>query len=551
LRRLASEPLDVVVVGGGVVGAGSALDAATRGLTVGLLERADWASGTSSRSSRLAHGGLRYLEQLEFGLVREALAERGLLLDRLAPHLVRPVPFLLPLTRGWERPYLGAGVALYDVLSRVSRRGGTLNRHRHLSRTSVERLAPALDPSVLTGAIGFYDAQIDDARHTLAVVRTAASRGALVASRVEVLGLLRGDDGAVVGVDVVDHETGHRFGVRARVVLTALGVWTDRVSAWLSGADASGRAAPAVTPSVGVHLVLPSTAIDSRTAVIARTPASVLFLLPWNDFWLIGTTDTAWTGDRDDPRATATDVDYLLGQANRWLRRPLTPADVVGVYAGLRPLLAPVDEVPGDGPEAGGGSTTRLSREHSVSRPVAGLVTVAGGKYTTYRVMAADAVDEVVRALGDLAAASVPASRTAHVPLAGAVGFRDAWVRRAATAAEAGLPEPVVAHLLRRHGVLVDDVLDLVADDPSLGERVHPQAPYLAAEVVVAATREGALHLDDVLARRTRLAVETRDGGRSVADRVARLLAPVLGWDDARTEQERATLVGHHDGGLA
>jgi glycerol-3-phosphate dehydrogenase len=532
LGRLVSEELDVLVVGGGVVGAGAALDAATRGLTVGLLERQDWASGTSSRSSRLAHGGLRYLEQLEFGLVREALGERGLLLDRLAPHLVRPLAFLLPLTRrGWERPYLGAGVALYDVFSRISRKGTSLQGHQHLSRKSVARLAPAIDTEKVVGAIGFHDAQIDDVRHTLAVVRTAASRGALVASRMDVTGLLRGGD-AVVGVTAVDRETSEPLQVRAKSVLVATGVWSDQVSGWL------GRpAASPVVPSIGVHLVVPGDAINLHTALIARTPASVLFLLPWEGQWLVGTTDTPWVGDRSEPRATAADVDYLLDQANRWLTRPLTWDDVIGVYAGLRPLA--VDEA-GVGDSA---ETAKLSREHVVSRPVPGLVTVAGGKYTTYRVMAADAIDAVGEGLG----VPVPPARTQFVPLAGAAGFGRVWADRAELARSSGLDLAAVEHLLRRHGVLTRELLDLVAADPALGEQVHPQAPYLRVEVVHAVTHEDARHLDDVLVRRTRLALETRDGARSVAEQVARTIAPLLGWDSATVEREVASFVaaGH------
>jgi glycerol-3-phosphate dehydrogenase len=522
LRRLATEAVDVVVVGGGVVGAGAALDAASRGLTVAVLERDDWASGTSSRSSRLAHGGLRYLEQFEFGLVREALGERGLLLERLAPHLVTPVPFILPLTRGWERPYLGAGVALYDALSRISRSGAPLRGHRHLSRTGVQRLSPGLSTEQITGAIGFYDAQIDDARHTLAVVRTAASRGVLAVSGFDVDGVVRDGD-RVVGVSGTDRETGQRMQVRARVVVVAAGVWSDQVNGWLD------RPAPAaVVPSIGVHLVVPRASLQLGTAVIARTPSSVLFMLPWGENWLVGTTDTEWTGPRDDPRAMPDDVDYLLDQANRWLVRPLGHADVVGVYAGLRPLVAP----PGDDQ----GDTAKLSREHAVVRPAAGLVSVTGGKYTTYRVMAADAVDAAVKELPE----PVPPSRTQFVPLAGAGGFRELWAEREAVAAKAGLEVATVAHLLRRHGSLAYEVLDLVEAEPELAERVHPDAPYIAAEILHAVTHEDARHLDDILVRRTRLALETRDGARSVAERVAAGVAPVLGWDQDQQQHEVA-----------
>ncbi len=526
LDRLQAGELDVLVVGGGVTGAGAALDAATRGLTVGLLEQRDWAAGTSSRSSRLAHGGLRYLEQLEFGLVHEALTERGLLLDKLAPHLARPVPFILPLTRrGWERPYVGAGVALYDVLSRVSRKGGALPGHRHLSKRATARLAPGLDPDSYTGAIAYFDAQIDDARHTVAVVRTAVAHGALAASGVEVTGFLRDGD-RVVGVEAEDHETGARLTVHARVVVGATGVWTDRTRALLG--EAAADAHP-VRPSKGVHLVVPRTAIDLTTALITRTPSSVLFLLPWGQTWLVGTTDTPWDGDLDEPAATAEDVQYLLDQANRWLVRPLTHDDVIGVYAGLRPLLVADQHLD---PE----QTAKLSREHAVTSPAPGLVQIAGGKYTTYRVMAKDVVDAATEHLPF----EVPACRTESVPLAGAEGFDELWQGRDFLAAEAGLTGAETRRLLHRYGADVRDVLALVDEEPELGGRLHPDAAVLRAEVRYAATHEGARHLDDVLVRRTHLALVTRDAGDSVALEAARVVAPVLGWDDERVEAEVA-----------
>lgn len=525
LDRMTAGVLDVLVVGGGVVGAGAALDAATRGLATGLLEKRDWASGTSSRSSRLAHGGLRYLEQLEFGLVHEALTERGLLLDRLAPHLVRPVPFILPLTRrGWERGYVGAGVALYDALSRVTRRGGVLPGHRHLSKRATAALAPALDPETYTGAIAYFDAQIDDARHTMAVVRTAATHGALTASRVEVVGFLREGD-RVVGVRVVDHESGAHLEIRAHAVAGATGVWTEQTRGLLEGVPDGGTP---VVPSKGVHLVVPRAAIDMNAALITRTPTSVLFLLPWGQNWLVGTTDTEWDGDKDDPVPTADDVAYLIGQANRWLTRPLTHDDVVGVFAGLRPLVAESGEEPTE--------TAKISREHVVTRPAPGLVQIAGGKYTTYRVMARDLVDATAEDLPF----DIPASRTENVLIAGADGFAEAWQAREFLAAEFALSEPEIRRLLRRYGADTQEVLDLVADDPSLGHRLHPDAPLLRAEIVYAASHEGALHLEDVLVRRSRLALVTRDGARSVAAEAASLLAPVLGWDADRCAAEAA-----------
>ena len=523
-------PLDLLVVGGGVVGCGAALDAAVRGLSVGLVEAGDLASGTSSRSSRLAHGGLRYLEQREFALVREALTERGLLLDRLAPHLVRPVPFLLPASGGVERSYMGAGVALYDMLSRIGAYGGTMPRPRTLSSAAVHGLAPGLRVDAMEGAVRFHDAQIDDARHTVALARTAAGRGAAVATGVQVVDLIRvqggnehhdGTDGAlrVAGAVVRDVSTGEELVVHARVVLSAAGVWTDDLVAMATGEPAG----ESVRRSKGVHLVVPRRSFRSSMAVIARTPQSVLFLLPWSEHWLIGTTDTDDDGPRESPGVTGEDVEYLLGQANRWLSRPLVHEDVVGVYAGLRPLLS-----------AGQGDTTQLSREHAVMLPVPGFVAIAGGKYTTYRVMAADAVD----AAADQLPGPVEPSSTEGVPLVGAEGFREQWAARVRRARAAGLDTIYVERLLRRHGDRTEDVLDLVAADPSLGAPLHPDGRVIRAEAVVAARDEGARTLGDILIRRTRLAVQTRDRAAAAARDTAELVAPILGWDDQRIAAE-------------
>jgi glycerol-3-phosphate dehydrogenase len=519
---MVSEPLDVLVIGGGVVGCGSALDAATRGLRVGLMEARDLASGTSSRSSKLIHGGLRYLEMLDFALVGEALRERDLLLQRLAPHLVRPVSFLYPLRhRAWERAYVGAGIAAYDLLGAVSRRSRGLPRHRHHTRTSALRLAPALRADALVGAVQYWDAQVDDARHTLFVARTAAAHGALVATRTRVTGLLREDE-RVVGVVARDLESGRELQVRARQVLNATGVWTDET---LALADESGLFQ--VRASKGVHLVVPRDRIDSRSGIILRTETSVLFVIPWGSHWILGTTDTDWDLDKAHPAASASDIDYLLSHLNAVLNRPLTSADVQGVYAGLRPLLSGESD-----------ATSTLSREHAVGRPAPGLVLVAGGKYTTYRVMAKDAVDAVARGLTDDTGRAVPASRTDEVPLLGAVDFDACWESRAELARRHGLPGSVVEHLLGRYGTLVDEVLALVAADPSLADRLPLSADYLRAEVVYATAYEGARHLDDVLTRRTRLSIEGFDRGVAAATDVADLMGQVLGWSAAQRRSE-------------
>ncbi|TYP89893.1 glycerol-3-phosphate dehydrogenase/oxidase [Blastococcus xanthinilyticus] len=524
--RLATDVVDVLVIGGGVTGAGAALDAASRGLSVGLLEARDWAAGTSSRSSKLIHGGLRYLEQLAFPLVREALTERARLVTTIAPHLVRPLPFLLPLTAPvWQRAYYGAGVALYDVLGAAFARDRAIPRHRHLSRRAALRAFPALRRDVVRGAIRYWDAQVDDARHTLAVVRTAAGYGAAALSSARVVGLLRdgeAPDAAVTGVRVADLTDGSSFEVRARSVIAATGVWSDDVGEMLGAAAPSLR----VRASKGVHLVVPRTAIDGGDlgpdGLILRTPTSVLFVIPWRDRWIVGTTDTPWRLDRDHPAASSADIAYLLDQVNRVLSRPLSADDVVGVYAGLRPLLA------GESDE-----TSRLSREHAVVTPVPGLVLVAGGKYTTYRVMAADAVDAAVEALP-----GAPGSRTAQLPLVGARGWAGVRDRAAGLAAEHGLPEETVTRLLHRHGDEVLAVLDLVRGDPALGRPLDGAPEHLAAEVVHAVTAEGALHVDDVLTRRTRISIETPHRGVESAPQVAALMGGVLGWDDERTARE-------------
>ena len=513
-ERLTSEHLDVLVVGGGVTGAGAALDAATRGLTVGLVEARDLASGTSSRSSKLFHGGVRYLEKLDFSLVREALRERELSLTRLAPHLVKPVPFLYPLKGfAWERPYVGAGLALYDNLGGAN----VLPRSKHLSRRGARSICPGLRSDALVGAIQYWDAQADDARHTLTVARTAARYGAIVRTSTEVVDMVR-DGGRVVGAHIRDVESGEVAQVRADAVVVCTGVWTDDVEG-LSGS----RGAFNVRASKGVHLVVPKDRIASESGIILRTETSVLFMIPWGQHWLIGTTDTDWNLDRAHPAASRADIDYLLGQVNQVLVRPLTHDDIVGVFAGLRPLLSGESE-----------ETSQLSREHAVARPVPGLVTIAGGKYTTYRVMAADAIDATAPDLTRHPGSSV----TEHVPLLGADGYAALWNQADRLAEKYGIPVWRVRHLLDRYGSLIDEVLVPAADDPSLLESVAGADTYIGAEILYGATHEGALHLDDLLARRTRISIETEHRGTESAAAAADLVADVLGWSPERVQAE-------------
>ncbi|BBY87660.1 glycerol-3-phosphate dehydrogenase [Mycolicibacterium tokaiense] len=518
-ERLGAEQFDVVVIGGGVVGAGAALDAATRGLKVALVEARDFASGTSSRSSKMFHGGLRYLEQLEFGLVREALHERELSLTTLAPHLVKPLPFLFPLTnRVWERPYIAAGIFLYDQLGGAK----SVPAQKHLTKSGALRLAPGLKRSALIGGIRYYDTVVDDARHTMTVARTAAHYGAVVRTSTQVVSLLREGD-RVIGVRVRDSENGAVAEVRGHVVVNATGVWTDEIQA-LSKQRGRFR----VRASKGVHIVVPRDRVVSEVAIILRTEKSVLFVIPWGTHWIIGTTDTDWNLDLAHPAATKADIDYILGHVNTVLATPLTHDDIDGVYAGLRPLLAGESE-----------ETSKLSREHAVASPAPGLVAIAGGKYTTYRVMAADAIDQASQFIP----ARVAPSITEKVPLVGADGYFALINQTEHVGARYGLHPYRVRHLLDRYGSLIDEVLALGADDPDLLTPITEAPVYLKVEAAYAAAAEGALHLEDILARRMRISIEYPHRGVDCAREVAEVVAPILGWSAEDIDREVATYI--------
>ncbi len=518
LVRMEKESFDLVIVGGGVTGAGAALDAATRGLSVALVEQRDWAAGTSSRSSKLLHGGLRYLEQGDLTLVLEAKREQSLMLNRLCPHLARPVPFLFPLThRVWQRIYVGAGVLLYDLMAR----GRTLPRHRHLTRRGALRLFPSLQGRGLRGAIVYYDGLVDDARHTLTLARTAALHGAAVATSAQAIGFLK-TGSRVTGVELRCLESGREIELRGRQVVNATGVWTDEVQ------ELAGRGRIHVRASKGIHLVIPRDRIHGDSGLVLRTRDSVLFVIPWKSHWIIGTTDSDWDLDLSHPAASRRDVEYLLETVNRVLAEPLHHADIEGVYAGLRPLLQGESD-----------ATSRLSRQHAVSQSVSGLITVAGGKYTTYRVMARDAVNLAARGL----AKRVPRSCTDRTPLLGAPGFQAFWNRRQTLAADSGLHVNLVEHLLGRYGARVEELLAMIEDRPELGEPIPGAPSYLAVEAHYAASHEGALHLDDVLTRRTRISIETFDRGITASRPVAQWMGEVLGWDDATLARE----VAHYD----
>ncbi|WP_041452328.1 glycerol-3-phosphate dehydrogenase/oxidase [Hoyosella subflava] len=518
LSAMAEGELDILVIGAGVVGAGAALDAASRGLRVGLVEARDYASGTSSRSSKLVHGGLRYLKQLEFPLVFEALRERALILHTLAPHLARPVPFLFPLQRtGFDRLWAGAGIGVYDLLGAGK---GVPGHHRHLGKKKTLKLFRGGKEGAIKGGVLFYEGQLDDARHTMMLSRTAASYGALCANSTRVVGFLR-DGGKVVGAQVCDLETGNLIDVRARQVVNAAGAWTDEIQNMLGG-----KGKLKVHASKGVHIVVPRDRIPSGVGLITETEKSLLFIIPcpWSDdFWIIGTTDTTWNLDLAHPAASSKDIDYILREVNSLLKRPLSRDDIVGVFAGLRPLLAGESD-----------DSSTLSREHAVVSPSPGLTIVAGGKYTTYRVMAKDAIDAATRDF----ATPVEPSRTELVPLVGAENYEQMWAARARLAASAGITVERMEHLLRRYGSAVTEILGLIAENPELAHPLPGGERYLNAEIVYAVAFEGALHLDDILARRTRLSIETADRGKAAAEFAAKLIASQLGWDQVAVKRE-------------
>ena len=508
LKSLTTETFDVLVIGGGVTGVGAALDAASRGLKVALVDASDLASGTSSRSSKLIHGGLRYLEQYDFKLVREALHERELMVSSLAPHLVKPLAFLYPLhEKVRERTYVGAGLALYDALRGFQR---ALPGHKHISQKKIAEIAPSLRPDIVTGAIKYFDAQVDDARHTMMIARTSARHGAVIATNVRVESLVK-EGKRVLGVKARDTETGKLITIKATATVMCAGIWSDELHESF-GLNAGYN----VTMSKGVHIVLPKNAIKSKEGIILKTEKSVLFLIPWADKWIVGTTDTAYTGDRREPLADSADVEYIITEANKVLKPKLKIEDVIGVYAGLRPLVANKKSA----------ATTKLSREHTVDRSAPGFVSIAGGKYTTYRVMGKDVIDLAGIELRRI----IPESVTEKLPIVGADGYFALVQQAERIAEESGLSTDTVIHLLNRYGSLISEVLEIIENDPKLAKPLTKDLPYLKAEIYYAASHEGARSVDDVISRRTRLAFEAPNGAMDLANDVATIIAPVLGW---------------------
>lgn len=508
ISTLQSEEFDILVIGGGVNGVGVALDAVTRGLKVALVESQDFAAGTSSRSSKLIHGGLRYLEQYDFKLVREALHERELMVSTQCPHLVKPVSFLYPLTEKIkERTYVGAGLALYDALRGLKR---ALPSHKHLTGKTIAQISPSLRQDIITGAIRYFDAQVDDARHTMMIARTAARHGAVMATNVRVDDLVRNGK-KVTGVKATDLQTGKSLTISTKATIMCAGVWSDELHKQFGLTPGYS-----VAMSKGVHIVVPQNAIASKDGIILKTPVSVLFLIPWEDKWIVGTTDTPYDGDRAKPIATQEDVQYILDQANRVLEPKIKSEDIIGVFAGLRPLVA----------NSASSATTKLSREHTVDRPAPGFVSLAGGKYTTYRVMAKDAVDLAVLDLRRIVSESV----TEKLPLIGADGYFALQQQVLKISDEYNISEATVTHLLNRYGSLISEILEIITDNPEMSERLIPELPYIKAEILHSASHEGALSVEDVLLRRTRISFEASDSGISVANEVAEIIGATLQW---------------------
>jgi glycerol-3-phosphate dehydrogenase len=522
LASLGRESFDVLIVGGGIVGAGSLLDAASRGLRVALIEQTDIAAGTSSRSSRLTHGGLRYLEQFHLGLVQEALDERARL-TRLAPHLVRLEPFLFPIygLPLVHQGFYGAGILLYDLLG--SRHGAGFARH--MRPGAALEFAPQLRRDGLQAAIRYHDGVEDDARYTLAVLRTALGLGAIAATRIRAEApILEG--GRAVGVRATDLETGAEVEIRATHVVDATGAWAAHPEERFAPVPGAGR----IVPSRGAHIVIRRDRLQAQGGMTLRIPGRVVFIIPWPNHWIIGTTDHADERPPARPTALDEDVDELLGVVNNRMTLELSRDDILGTYAGLRPLVGDV-----------GGSTVKASREHKVTTGPSGVVRIGGGKYTTYRVMARDTIDA---ALGPAAAKARP-SGTAELPMVGAAPLSDLAQLASRLERETGLAPALARRLVDRHGTEADDVVELgrardllrpLGQGVAGGEGIE----QLEAEVAWAGVAELAWGLDDVLARRMRLSQELPDRGAGIAPRVAEILGAELGWDPGRRKVEVA-----------
>jgi glycerol-3-phosphate dehydrogenase len=527
LRRLESTDFDVVVIGGGITGVGCALDAASRGFRVALIERDDFASGTSSKSSKLVHGGIRYLQQGDVRLVYEALAERQIL-RRNAPHLVKVLPFLIPIfsTKGVVNRKLaramGTAMWMYDLTGGL--RIGKM--HKRVSKKQALEWFPTLPADKLMPSYLYYDAEADDARLVVTVARTAALRfDATLVNRTEVVDLQKDSNGNVNGVAV--KADGRTFTVSTKAVVNAAGVWSDDVRA-LDEAEHPRS----IRPAKGVHITVPWSKVRNTVAAVIPVPGDKrsVFVVPWGQFTFVGTTDTDYTGPIDDPQCNENDVEYLLRALNGSITETVTIDDILGTWAGLRPLVAD--------PEASG-RTADLSRRHKVRRSASGVVTITGGKLTTYREMAADTIDEVLSEVldSDRITRFRRRSKTKHIKIHGANGYEE-LIDSADTISPLGGDQ--VRRLADRYGSDATTVLAIAESDPSLAEPLVPGLPYLRAEAIFAVRYEMATTVDDILSRRTRARLETRDASADAAAAVAVLLAPELGWDEAEQTRQVA-----------
>ncbi len=527
LRRLAEADYDVLIIGGGITGAGVALDAASRGLRTALVERDDFASGTSSKSSKLVHGGLRYLQQGEIKLVYEALHERQRL-RRNAPHLVKVLPFLIPIFAGKDGVVpkklaraMGSAMWTYDLTGGV--RIGKV--HKRIDIASVRAHMPTLRGDRLAPSYLYYDAQADDARLTLAIARTAViEHGATAVNGCSAVAVRKDDRGRAVGATV--EADGKRFDVSARVLVNAAGVWSDDVRAMDEGADPES-----IRPAKGVHVVIPWSRVRNDIAVVIPVPKDrrSVFVVPWGDLTYVGTTDTDYDGPTEDPQCTTEDIDYLLGALNFSMSSEVSRDDIVGTWAGLRPLVR----------DASSDRTADLSRQHKVQRSASGVITITGGKLTTYRKMASDTVGEVIDTIGrDHLPGVNHRTRTKRLPIRGAEGYQ-ALVDEASTAA-ATLDRRTVVHLADRYGGEARAIIAMADRNPSLAEPLVPSLPYIRAEAVFSARYEMARSLDDILTRRTRARLLARDETAQVAAQVADLVSAELGWDSDETARQVA-----------
>lgn len=525
---LQNNRFDVLVIGGGVTGAGVALDAVARGYKVALIEKKDFASGTSSKSTKLVHGGIRYLPEFDFALVREALVERGLLLQN-APYLVQPVEFVLPIYKGDRHPVgmpfttpggiglsqlLNIGLSLYDIMA--GRRN--IRWHRHIRRDRVMELAPALVTNGLKEGFTYYDAQTNDARLTLALIRTAAQYGATIINYAEAVSFLE-EKGKVVGATVRDRFTNQETVVHARHVVNATGVYAEQVEE-LTGTEPQIQ----IEPSKGVHLVLRREDLKLGDAAIVLPETEdkrILFIVPWGSRAIFGTTDTG-TGDLDHPSVTHEEIAYLLKYLNRYLNLHLTEQDIVSTYAGYRPLVKPRDK---------NAPTAKLSRTHAVLQSASGMVSIVGGKLTTYRRMAQDTVDVLSRRDN-----TKPVHPTQSLPLQGSAGWGKAQEEVARRGAALGLTPEVIQHMSRSYGSVAHTVFDLIEQDASLAVPLIADLPYVKAEIVYACRHEMAMTPEDILSRRMSITLEDRQRGCGVVSEVAAMMAQELGW--SFTQQE-------------